>query len=668
MIGSQQRARLMRGASAVLVSTAFAWPGLSAAHDFARDVEAISGELDSLQVPTSYDTDLEIQNLAIDPSEAARHVVNGTFPDLERKALRKIRASIRSRCGPPFHSTDWAHIEGELGGLPGYPGSGQRIEWDGRSWCVFTPEVNGAVLSSVRSIGSGDEVMALVNMDIAPSLFGDDGLASFIRRAPPPQVRSVDGLLTLTWSAMGGVGCSMLVRMEPEPRVLELRRWRHQSEARDAPIESFTAVRLADWRDLPERVLPWSAVYFTWRSDGPPGHAGGLARLTEYRRTSLHGSRERLGSEEPPISLALASGVDVIDQRIGGIYRLGEPRLQLQGVTFPLREPLTEWRDLPARLPEILGVSSKERPAVPRYDQIPDPLDSGLPSKPGSIRPGSMMVLAVACAAAVAAALSRGRSRGAASAVCVVALTLAGWSWIGDSLISGFQPAVVQAEPTEVGPQPMSPLRGASSHAFERKVGDVGKSVRLRHVFSLECAATDPVTIVQVMTSCGCTSCTPDRMSIEGGGALRVAVELDVPVGTERTERAWLVFADGRTHELAVRATVVPAESRLLWPMCLGGGEHGSEQAFVVEVSGASTAQHLTVEPVRPTGGSERIALDVDAACELGELVVEGQPKRLRWVRYKVTRDVPPEGGEVRGSRSSVQGLLDGIPWVRSRS
>jgi len=690
LIDAQLQIRLRQWALLMLVCAVIAWPRLCAAHDSTRDVEAIAAELEKLQISTPYDTDIEIRNLAIDPLEAGRYATNGNFPDVEREVLRKIRASIRSRCDPLVQRTEWAHVEGELGGLPGYMGSGQQIEWDGRSWCVFTPEVNGAVLSSVRSIGSGDEVMALVNMDDAPSLFGDDGLANFIRRAPPPLIRSEDGLLTLTWSTMGESGCSMLVRMEPQPRVLELRRWRYRSEARDAPIESLTAVRLADWRDLPQRALPWSAVYFTWRASGPPGQAGGLARLTEYRRTSLRGFPGGLTSEEPPISLVLASGVDVIDQRIGGIYRLGESRVQLQGIVFPLREPLTEWRDLPARLPEILAVPIAEPLSAPRSAETPDPLDSRLPIETGPMETDplkiwdihatwsafmhiesavfrwTLVLLAVACAAAFA--MSRDRRRGAAAAVCAVVLAFAGWSWVGESLDRGIRPALVREEFAEVGQQPMSPLRGASSHRFDRTAGDIGRSVRLRHVFSLECVATDPVTIVQVMTSCGCTSCTPDRTSIEDGGSLRVVVELDAPVGAERTERAWLVFADGRTHELAVSATVVPTESRLLWPMCLRGGARGSEHAFVVEVSGASTADRLTVESARPTGGSESIALEVDATCELGELVVDGQPRRLRWVRYKLSQDVPSEGGEVRGSQSRVQGLFDGIPWLRSRS
>ncbi|MCZ6836100.1 MAG: DUF1573 domain-containing protein [Planctomycetota bacterium] len=217
-------------------------------------------------------------------------------------------------------------------------------------------------------------------------------------------------------------------------------------------------------------------------------------------------------------------------------------------------------------------------------------------------------------------------------------------------------------QPAEVD---ASPLAGSSSIDFGT-VRFSGTEETVNHVFRLTNASDELVSILDVVSSCGCSTAEPSRTDINPGESVDVVASLKLQGGGERNATIWLKLKGGRTHTLALTAQGLRLNGAQLSHLVVDmGGVEEEEQGINVSAEILATAYTQPGErPPHPSVNSPA-GIQVD----VGEWVALpiGNDVFSRWAALIVVKrnDLPLDGDfiEVFLDGESIGSIrLDGRP------
>jgi hypothetical protein len=181
------------------------------------------------------------------------------------------------------------------------------------------------------------------------------------------------------------------------------------------------------------------------------------------------------------------------------------------------------------------------------------------------------------------------------------------------------------------------PFFGELSHDF----GPVPRGAKVRHVFRFTNRLDEPVTILDVRASCGCTAGRATASVVPPGGSAAIDAEMDTRnfVGKKATVlRVSLVTAGGREAEVRLGVS-----STILSDVVLNPGTID----FGTVTRGKPASQTLTIERV---GSRNWQALRMVSACRAidAKLTETARDSRLVAYRLTVTLDPSTAPGPVR--------------------
>jgi hypothetical protein len=173
-------------------------------------------------------------------------------------------------------------------------------------------------------------------------------------------------------------------------------------------------------------------------------------------------------------------------------------------------------------------------------------------------------------------------------------------------------------------------LFGERSHDF----GPVARGVKVRHTFVLTNRLSEPVTILDVRASCGCTTGRPSTSVVAPNGTATLDAEMDTRnfVGKKSTVlRVGLVTAGGKRAEVRLGIT-----STILSDIVLNPGTVD----FGVVARGRAATQALTIERI---GEPKWRALRMVSACRAIDATLTETARDSRLVAYELKVSLKPE-------------------------
>ncbi len=594
----------------------------------------------------SFSTEIVLTDFESNPSLMRGWCLDELPPPVPGSVQCRIDLSASRFRPTALQQEHWKREPGGVDSIPGYAESEVVSEWDGRSWCLYSPSERAATISSVREIGTADEVLPFFNLTNDPGILGSRGLPSAIRTGGVPKIEVADGRMKLEFSSRDAKSFwSITVDAVFIHRVHELRLWRLNDHAK---VDYVTIVDLEDWRKHDQCELPWKARYRTWRVSVSPTLPEGLSRWTAYER------KQWSSLEEAPALLTLPPPTAVVDQRIDAYYRVGESQIEVFGVLQSTTAPVTDWRSLPEQLPTLLVQRTVS--------------DASDPHRSWAVLRGvSGWVagcVAVACSALLIArplrkseSLAAGSERrrkwlvgvGASSSMLLVTLVLTRPS--SNSLMEEKSQRLMAAENAS------SPLQGVSAHQFSQVTIGANEARVLEHRFELTNASSEVLEIESVKTSCGCTKCEPSTRRLGPGDSVRIRAQLTLRGPSSKSERAWLELSDGGIHELRVAGSATTLEVCKVWPLCLPAALPVVVYRIEVvdtEQSGDLSLRHFIASERRPV-----VRLVPHEMVTLFTFKGKETEKFVRWFACEPVLVQSPEMDD-----ESIVASLDGVPWI----
>ncbi len=594
----------------------------------------------------SFSTELVLTDFESNPSLMRGWCLNELPPPVPGSVQCRIDLSASRFRPTALQQEHWKREPGGVDSIPGYAGSEVVSEWDGRTWCLFSPGEREATLSSVREIGTADEVLPFFNLTADPGILGSRGLPSAIRTGGVPKIEVADGRMKLEFSSLDAKSFwSITVDAAFIHRVQALRLWRLNDRAK---IDYVTTIDLEDWREHDQCELPWKARYRTWRVSVSPTLPEGLSRWTAYER------KQWQSLTEPPTPLSLPDQTAVVDQRIDASYRIGESQLEVFGVQQSTTVPVTDWRSLPEQLPTLLvqrtvSDASETHPSWTVLRRIGSWIGGFV-----AVACGALLIARRVKYPALTTAGSERRRKwlvrvGASSLLLLVALVL----------VLPFATPAPEAQPAQLAAaaNAASPLRGVSAHQFSQVTVGPSESRVLEHQFELTNSSPEVIEIEGVKTSCGCTRCEPSTRRLGPGDTVRIRAQLTLRGPSSKSERAWLELSGGGIHELRIAGSATALTARHLWPLCLS--QALPSRVYCVEATEVDHSVELSLRHFSRNKPELAARLVPRETATLFTYTSKGSEHFVRWIAYE-----PVTALSTARDRESLAASLDGVPWI----
>lgn len=179
-------------------------------------------------------------------------------------------------------------------------------------------------------------------------------------------------------------------------------------------------------------------------------------------------------------------------------------------------------------------------------------------------------------------------------------------------------------------------LIGNLEYVFETKSVQGPIALELKHSFELRNESSDIVRIEKVVTSCGCTSATPDDSEIEPGEVVNIDVVLHLASPGRKTESAWLILDNGERVELKITGEARQMDELYSSSRKIHGASPSLSHVIVTSVSSSDDQPPAPVMKL-----PEGIIAEVGEWQQIYSLEIESC-RRVRW-HCDITITIPPD-------------------------